>query len=75
MERFNGNLEQECLYLGHLTSDLTALNATLFEYLLYYNFDRPHHGLGLQRPIEVATMEPQTTNPEVLPMSAPKTQY
>lgn len=74
VERFNDNLEQECLYLGGLTTDLAELNRTVFEYLLYYNFERPHHGIGLKRPIQVATLPLHTTNPEVLPMCAPKTQ-
>lgn len=69
VERFNGILQQEWIDLGHFTLDVEQFNRSLMDYLIYYNFKRPHHSLGLRRPMEVATMKMV----DVLPMWSPMT--
>ena len=69
IERFNGILQQEFANLGNLTDDVAVFNTDLTEWLIYYNFVRPHHGLGLRRPAEFANM----TAARVLPMWSPMT--
>lgn len=73
IERFNGNLQQEWIDLGHLTSDVDQFNTNLTDYLIYYNFKRPHHGLGLQRPSEIVSLALQHNTNRVLPMYSPMT--
>jgi transposase InsO family protein len=69
IERFNGILQQEFADLGNLTDDLTIFNRDLTEWLIFYNFVRPHHSLGLKRPAEFANM----VGARVLPMYSPMT--
>ena len=69
VERFNGILQQEFVNLGNLHFDPEVFNPDLTEWLIYYNFVRPHHALGLKRPAEFANMK--TTR--VLPMYSPIT--
>lgn len=73
IERFNGVLQQEFVDLGHFTTDVDAFNADLTDYLVYYNTKRPHHSLGLRRPLEVAMLSQQQPTGRVLPMYAPMT--
>lgn len=72
IERFNGVLQQEFVDLGHFTLDVDDFNRDLTDYLIYYNFKRPHHSLGLRRPMEVAMLSPVPTR-QVLPMYPPRT--
>lgn len=69
VERFNGILQQEYVNLGNLHTDPEVFNPDLVEWLIYYNFVRPHHSLGLQRPAEFANM----VAARVLPMWSPMT--
>lgn len=69
IERFNGILQQEFAALGNLTHDVLAFNQGLTEWLIFYNFVRPHHSLGLKRPAEFANM----VGGRVLPMYSPMT--
>ena len=68
VERFNGIIQQEYINLGHFTLDTEKFNNSLIDWLLFYNFKRPHHSLGLRRPIEYVKLKS-----EVLPMYSPMT--
>lgn len=50
-ERFNRTLEDEFIALGHLTDDCDIFNMNLTEWLVEYNFYRPHQSLGYETPI------------------------
>jgi transposase InsO family protein len=68
IERFNGIIQQEYINLGHFTLDVEKFNNNLVDWLLFYNFKRPHHSLGLQRPIDYVNLKSK-----VLPMYSPMT--
>lgn len=50
-ERFNRTLEDEFIALGHLTSDCDIFNKELTEWLIEYNFYRPHQTLDYETPL------------------------
>ena len=50
-ERFNRTLQDEFLALGNMTTDPIAFNHRLTEWLIEYNFRRPHQALGYMPPI------------------------
>ena len=54
-ERFNRTVQQEFLDYQEelLFTDLPASNEQLFEWLSWYNLERPHHALALRTPIDV----------------------
>lgn len=69
-ERFNRTLEDEFLAMGHLAADTIQFNQTLTEWLVEYNFRRPHQTLGYLPPInfhfkyhKVLPMYPSSTVP------------
>lgn len=49
-ERFNRTLREEFMVLGHTTSDSTRFNQDLTEWLVEYNFRRPHQSLDYLPP-------------------------
>lgn len=51
-ERFNRTLQDEFIALGHLTDDCAIFNRELTEWLIEYNFHRPHQSLGYETPIQ-----------------------
>jgi transposase InsO family protein len=51
-ERFNRTLQDEFIALGHLTSDCAIFNKELTEWLIEYNFKRPHQALQYLTPID-----------------------
>lgn len=51
-ERFNGILRQEFIQLGNFTSNIKKFNKILTEWLIEYNFNRPHQSLEYSTPIE-----------------------
>lgn len=51
-ERFNQTLQQEFIDLGNFTPDVDNFNRDLTEWLIEYNFRRPHQTLGYITPIE-----------------------
>jgi len=61
-ERFNQTLQTEFLDLGNFSSDPAKQNRSLTEWLIEYNFRRPHETLNYQPPIQV------TTSTKVSPM-------
>ena len=70
IERFNGIIQQEYINLGHFTLDVEKFNRHLVDWLVFYNFVRPHHSLGLKRPINYVNIKSK-----VLPMYSPMTCY
>lgn len=70
IERFNGIIQQEYIDLGNFTLDVEKFNRKLVGWLVFYNFIRPHHSLGLQRPKDYVNLKSK-----VLPMYSPMTFY
>jgi transposase InsO family protein len=62
-ERFNRTVQDEFIAMGNMTSDCDAFNRKLTEWLIEYNFKRPHQALGYQVPVEYHYM-----NQKVSPM-------
>jgi transposase InsO family protein len=62
-ERFNRTLEDEFIDLGHLTNDCAIFNRELTEWLVEYNFNRPHQSLNYLTPIQF-----ESNYSKVLPM-------
>lgn len=69
-ERFNRTLEEEFLAMGNLMADTVLFNKRLTEWLVEYNFKRPHQTLGYLSPInfhfkyhKVLPMYPSSTSP------------
>lgn len=50
-ERFNRTLEEEFLQMGNMNTDTTLFNQRLTDWLIEYNFRRPHQSLGYLPPI------------------------
>lgn len=57
-ERFNRTLEDEFIALGNMTTDIEWFNKKLTEWLIEYNFKRPHQSLGYQTPIFYSQLSP-----------------
>ena len=57
-ERFNQTLEYEFIQLGNFTTDIDTFNKNLTEWLIEYNFVRPHETLNYETPIEVSKVLP-----------------
>ena len=51
-EKFNQTLEQEFIDLGNFNPDVKIFNRELTEWLILYNFKRPHQALGYKTPIQ-----------------------
>jgi len=57
IESFNRTLRKECLGWGnHTEKDIPELKGKLIKFLVYYNEERPHLGLGMKTPKEVAIL-------------------
>ena len=52
IERYHGNLKQECIYLNWFLDPIEAERACS-EYMVYYNYERPHWAHKLLTPAEV----------------------
>jgi transposase InsO family protein len=50
-ERFNRTVQDEFISLGNMTADTVTFNHNLTEWLVEYNFSRPHQTLGYLPPI------------------------
>lgn len=59
IERFNQTLQREWLNDGNFTSDINAFNSRLKEFLIEYNFVRPHENLKYLTPIEFSVKHRQ----------------
>ena len=51
-ERFNRTLKEEFIQLGNFTTDPLLFNQRLTEWLIEYDFNRPHQSLDYLSPIE-----------------------
>ena len=67
-ERFNRTLKEEFIGLGNLTCNCDIFNKELTEWLVEYNFHRPHQALGYDTPINF-----HYQYHKVLPMYPPST--
>lgn len=54
MERFNQTLEYEWLKDGNFTPDINIFNSRLKDFIVEYNFKRPHETLNYLTPIQFA---------------------
>lgn len=50
-ERFNRTLKEEFINMGNMTDDTELFNQKLTEWLIHYNFQRPHQTLDYMPPI------------------------
>lgn len=57
-ERFNRTLQEEFIQLGNFHSDPEVFNRKLTEWLIEYNFRRPHAALNYQTPLEFSKKLP-----------------
>jgi len=57
-ERFNQTLEKEFIELGNFNPDLSIFNQRLTEWLIEYNFKRPHEALRYKTPLEFSKVLP-----------------
>ncbi len=57
-ERFNRTLQDEFVVLGNFTPDVVSFNRNLTEWLIEYNFKRPHETLGYETPIKINQVLP-----------------
>ena len=57
-ERFNQTLQKELLSYGNFHPDPVIFNRLLTEWLVEYDFKRPHEALGYQTPIEFLKVLP-----------------
>jgi transposase InsO family protein len=57
-ERFNRTLREEFIALGNFHSDPEVFNRHLTEWLIEYNFKRPHEALGYQTPMKSSHLSP-----------------
>ena len=51
-ERFNRTLQEEFIALGNMTDNVDVFNRNLTNWLIEYNFNRPHQTLDYLTPIE-----------------------
>jgi transposase InsO family protein len=68
IERFNETLEYEWLYNFNLSLDPEELNPRLTEWLIEYNFNRPHQSLAYLTPVEYIEKQLAKIRSPVLPM-------
>ena len=57
-ERFNQTLQTEFIDLGNFNSETEIFNENLTEWLIEYNFRRPHESLNYKTPIEFSKVLP-----------------
>ena len=67
-ERFNRTLKEEFIQLGNFTPEPLLFNQRLTEWLIEYDFNRPHQSLDYLSPIEYLN-----NYQKVLPMSPAST--
>ena len=57
-ERFNRTLQEEFIDLGNFNSNPDIFNRDLTEWLIEYNFKRPHQALNYETPMKVSHLSP-----------------
>ena len=67
-ERFNQTLQYEWLFDSNLTLDCTVFNTELTNWLVEYNFNRPHQSLNYLTPVEYVQNHLPDFHDKVLPM-------
>jgi len=72
IERYNRTLEDEFLQMGNYIDDLNVFNPLLTEWLIEYNFNRPHQSLGYLTPMEFLSKKKEA---KVLPIYPTYTIY
>ncbi|MBI5401298.1 transposase [Candidatus Wolfebacteria bacterium] len=60
-ERFNQTLQTEFINLGNFTIDTVAFNHSLTDWLIEYNFYRPHTTLNYETPIKLPIYNTQVS--------------
>jgi len=73
VERFNQTLEYEWMYDSNFTSNIEAFNYVLTDWLIEYNFKRPHESLEYEVPFEFYLKSRDTYYPHLLPMYSAST--
>jgi transposase InsO family protein len=73
--RFSETLEYEWLYDSNLSLDPEELNPRLIEWLIEYNFNRPHHSLPYVTNIGYIEEELTKIRSPVLPMWSASTSH
>lgn len=74
IERFNQTLQTEWLNDGNFTPNINEFNTNITEWLIEYNFERPHEALDYLTPFEYLE-NTLTLNEKVLPMYSSWTLY
>ncbi|HOK55784.1 MAG TPA: integrase core domain-containing protein [bacterium] len=72
IERYNRTLEEEFLQMGNYIEDVDNFNRFLTDWLIEYNFNRPHHTLGYSIPMDFLS---QMKGYKVLPIYSTCTNY
>lgn len=57
-ERFNRTLQEEFIQLGNFHSDPVIFNRKMTEWLVEYNYHRPHAALAYRTPMEFSKVSP-----------------
>ena len=73
IERFNETLEYEWLYDSNLSLDPEEFNPGLTEWLIEYNFNRPHRSIGYLTSVEYIERELAKIRLPVLPIWSVRT--
>lgn len=73
-ERFNQTLEYEWLNDGNFTPEINRFNRNLTQWLVEYNFHRPHETLDYKTPFEYYE-DTLASNNILLPMYSARTRY
>ena len=58
-ERFNKTVQEEFIDLGNFTTDIPIFNGSLTNWLIEYNFKRPHQTLNYETPIKIIEVLPR----------------
>ena len=58
-ERFNKTVQEEFISLGNFTTDIPVFNRDLTDWLIEYNFKRPHQALNYETPIKMTEVLPR----------------
>lgn len=64
-ERFNRTLQEEFIDLGNFHCDPDIFNKNMTEWLIEYNFNRPHQSLGYKTPMEHSKVLPMYSSSTV----------
>ena len=57
-ERFNRTLQEEFIDLGNFHSNPDMFNRMMTDWLIEYNFERPHEALGYLTPMKISKVSP-----------------